>query len=89
MLHREWVNRRSGSGGMVERKEEMGEVVELDREESEEGKEVIREGSSVIREASLVSIGGGRTISTIELAPQPTDRMISKDLAVTNPMYDK
>ncbi len=89
MLEREWVKRRNGSEEMIERREEKGEVVEFSGEGSvEEGKEVIREGSSVIREGSLLSVGG-RTISTIELAPRLTDRIISKDLAVTNPIYDK
>ncbi len=93
MLEREWVKRRNGSEGMIERKVEKGEVMDFSGEVSvEEGKEVIREGSSIAvrrTEASLVSVGGGRTISTIELAPRLTDRMISKDLEVVdNPLVN-
>lgn len=89
VLYREWVNRRSGSGEMVERKEEKGEVVEFGREESvEEGKDVIREGSlgDVRRtSASSISVGRGRTISTIELAPRLTDSTGVNDSSVMVP----
>ncbi len=90
MLEREWVKRRNGSEEMIERREEKGEVVEFSGEGSvEEGKEVIREASSSIREGNLVSVGGGRTISTIELAPRLTEPMNRNDFSIiTNPMAD-
>jgi hypothetical protein len=89
VLNREWVKMKKPSEGKVEVREEKGEVAEFGREVSvEEGKEVIREGSlgDVRRtSASSISVGGGRTISTIELAPRLTDSTGVNDSSVMVP----